>query len=193
MNGELPSDFQHLIREASQPYHERQGTTTPAMQLVLRQILLCPYGDVVRRVYLQAKSLELMALILSQDVEAQKGRRSPLPLKPDHLDRIHRAREILLKNLDQPLSLLELAKQVGLNDYSLKSGFKQVFGKTVFSYLHDYRMEQARFLLLAGEMKISEVRQAIGFADPRYFAAAFRKKYGITPRDYRAAKRKNSV
>jgi AraC-like DNA-binding protein len=81
--------------------------------------------------------------VLEDEKEVQQGRKSLQALKPDYIDRIYRAREILLQNLHQPLSLTDLAQQVQLNDYSLKCGFRQVFGKTVFGYLHDYRMKQA--------------------------------------------------
>jgi AraC-like DNA-binding protein len=89
-----------------------------------------------------------------------------------------------LKNLKHPPSLLELARQVELNDYALKHGFRQVFGKSVFAYLHDYRMEQARQLLMAGNFKVGEVMQQMGLRDRKFFAGTFRKKFGANPRDY---------
>ncbi|MEH2406599.1 helix-turn-helix transcriptional regulator [Nostoc sp.] len=56
--------------------------------------------------------------------------------------------------------------------------------KPLFAYLHDYRLEQAHQLLETGEMKVSEVGQKIGFASRNHFAAAFRKKFGINPKQY---------
>lgn len=94
--------------------------------------------------------------------------------------------------MDQPPSLINLARQVGLNDCTLKRGFRQVFGKTAFGYLHDYRLEQARQLLQERELNISEVAHTIGFASRSYFAAAFRKKFGVSPRDY-LSQHKNSA
>ncbi|MCD8489485.1 MAG: AraC family transcriptional regulator [Desertifilum sp.] len=69
-----------------------------------------------------------------------------------------------------------MARQVGLNDCTLKRGFRQVFGKTVFGYLHEYRLEYARQLLEERRLNVSEVAQKIGFVNRSYFAAAFRKK-----------------
>ncbi len=105
-------------------------------------------------------------------------------LKPDDVDRIYQARDILLQCLDNPPSLIELARQVGLNDCTLKRGFRQVFGTTAFGYLHNYRLEQARQLLEERRLNISEIAQAIGFANRSHFASAFRKKFGITPKKY---------
>ncbi|PIG90722.1 AraC family transcriptional regulator [Gloeocapsopsis sp. IPPAS B-1203] len=182
--GELPTELQHLIRQQSQRYYTRVGTISPAMQRILWQIIRCPYQGLHKRMYLEGKVLEVAALVLEEEQEVQQGRRSQNNLKPDYIDRIHRAREILKQNLHQPPSLITLARQVGLNDCSLKRGFRYCFGKTVFGYLHDYRMEQASQLLMSGDMRVTEVMQAVGFGDRKYFAAAFRKKFGVSPRDY---------
>jgi AraC-like DNA-binding protein len=181
---ELRPELRHLIRQPHQQYYTRVGTTSPAMQRVLWQILRCPYQGITKRMYLEVKALEVVALVLEDEKEMQQGRQSLQTFKPDYIDRIYRAREILLQNLHQPLSLTDLAQQVQLNDYSLKRGFRQVFSKTVFGYLHDYRMKQASQLLMSGEMKVNEVMQMVGFCDRKYFAAAFRKKFGVNPRDY---------
>lgn len=182
--GELPGELQHLIKQPIYEYYQRSGATTPAMQIVLQQILHCPYQGAVKRVYLHSKVMELMALLLEQEAEVKTGEAKVFSLKRDDIERIHYAREILLQNLDNPPSLINLALQVGLNDYSLKRGFRQVFGQTVFGYLHDYRLKQAQQILLAGEMKVTEVAQAVGFGDRSYFAASFRKKFGMNPKQY---------
>lgn len=183
--GELPLALQPLIRPADRENYGRSGITTPMMQSILQQILCCPYQGITRRVYLESKVLELLALLLEQETEIQTGDRPALPLKPGTLARIYYAREVLLQRLSDPPSLTELAKQVKLNEYTLKRGFRQVFGTTVFGYLHNYRLEQARQLLQTGHMKVAEVMQAVGFVDRHYFAAAFRKKFSVNPRDLR--------
>lgn len=183
--GELPVEFQHLIQHSDQTYYTRVGTTSPVMQRILQQIICCPYQGLHKRMYLEGKALEVAALVLEEEREVQQGCGSFSDLKPDYVDRIHWAREILRQNLHQPPSLMELARQVGLNDYSLKCGFKQVFGKTVFGYLHDYRMEQARQLLASGEMKVEEVAQIVGYRDRSAFSKAFGRIFGVSPKNYR--------
>lgn len=182
-SGELPTHLTHLIRPTSYEYYARAGTTTPTMQIVLQQILHCPYWGMTKRIYLESKALELMALLLEQETIIQTGNHRAAPLKPGTLERIHYAREIVLRHLHDPLSLNDLAKQVKLNEYTLKRGFRQVFGTTVFGYLHDYRLEQARQLLDMGQ-KVTEVAKLVGFADRSYFAAAFRNKFGVNPKKY---------
>jgi AraC-like DNA-binding protein len=188
--GALPKELQHLIRSSTQVAYARVAKLSPTLQQVLLQILRCPYAGLTKRMYLESKALEVAALVLEQERDLQQGRQSPMALKPDTIDRLHQARETLLGNLEQPPTLAELARRVGLNEKALKQGFRACFGKTVFGYLHEYRMEQARQLLMLGDLKVGEVMQQIGFRDRRYFAEAFRKQFGVTPRDYRSVNAK---
>jgi len=80
--------------------------------------------------------------------------------------------------------LIDLARSVGMNDCTFKRGFRQVFGTTAFGYLRKHRMIQARQLLLENKMSIAEVARAVGYSHPGYFAAAFRKKFGVSPSHY---------
>ncbi|MGJ3251648.1 MAG: helix-turn-helix transcriptional regulator [Elainellaceae cyanobacterium] len=191
-DGSLPDTLQHLVRNSSDPYYIRSGTTTPAMQMVVHQLLSCPFREMTQRMYLESKIWELMTLLIEQEQTVHHESNSLSGLKPDDIDRIHQAKEILMNQIDQPPSLLDLARQVGLNDCTLKRGFRQVFGTTAFGYLHDYRLEQARQLLQSRHLNVSEVARAIGFANRSYFAAAFRKKFGVSPKHY-LVQHKNSV
>lgn len=180
--------LQSLIKPDSKLYLNQTGTTTLSMQTAVQQILQCPFHGITKRMYLESKVWELMALLIEQEVkrssDQQRTHSQTYLLKPDDIDRIHHAREILLQQLDNPPSLIELARQVGLNDCTLKRGFRQVFGQTAFGLLHDYRLEQARQLLEERRLNVSEVAKTIGFANRSYFAVAFRKKFGVTPREY---------
>jgi AraC family transcriptional regulator, transcriptional activator of the genes for pyochelin and ferripyochelin receptors len=157
---------------------------TPAMRLVLEQLWRCPFQGQTRRIFLEAKCLELIALKLEQLSTAAPQAKDPRPLSPDDRDRIYAARKILIDQLDDPPTLLELARQVNLNDYKLKVGFKQVFGTTVFGYLHQHRMETARHLLHSRRLNVKEVAQSVGYANQSRFAAAFRKQFGVNPKGY---------
>ncbi|MEH1830633.1 MAG: AraC family transcriptional regulator [Nostoc sp.] len=188
---EVSSSLQHLLRQPTQELYQRLGTITPVMQGLVQQILCCPYQGLTKRMYLESKALELMTLLVEEELEAKESRHNPTALKPNDIDRIHHAKNILLENLDNPPSLIELAKQVGLNDRSLKQGFRRVFGTTAFGYLHDYRLEKARQLLNTGEIKVIEVADSIGFASRSYFTAAFKRKFGLSPKEYQMQQKKS--
>lgn len=157
---------------------------TPTMRLALEQILNCPYQGTMKQLHLESKSIELLVLFLDQATTEAITAIPRIRLKPDDIERIHQAKQILTQQIDNPPSLLALARQVGLNECTLKRGFRQMFGTTVFGYVGDRRMEQARYLLLQGEMKVEEVAQAVGYANRSRFASAFRKKFGVNPKSY---------
>ncbi|MDF5734679.1 MULTISPECIES: helix-turn-helix transcriptional regulator [unclassified Nostoc] len=181
-SGKLPTELEHLIRRWDQPTYERYGTQTPAMQIAVQQILQCPYQGFTKQIYLEGKIWELVAMVVDQEVQINQGCLQINPLKPSDIDCIYDVREILLKHLDNPPSLIELARQVGLNDCTMKQGFKQVFGTTVFGYLHHCRMELAYKLLIERNMNVTEVARTVGYASLPSFSNAFRKKFGVSPK-----------
>lgn len=191
MNGtpdQLPPTLSHLIKPSDQTFFSQIYPTMVTMQMAVQQILQCPFQGLTQRMYLESKVWELMALQLAQIVDSHPSPKDSKHLKPEDIERIHYAKDVLNSRLCHPPSLIELARIVGINDCKLKAGFRQVFGTTVFGYLHSCRMEQSRQLLEAGEMSVAEVAQAIGFANRSYFAIAFRKRFGVNPSTCRRAK-----
>ncbi|MEM9246072.1 MAG: AraC family transcriptional regulator [Cyanobacteria bacterium P01_F01_bin.153] len=159
------------------------SATTPAMQSALHQMLHCPYQGPARWIYWESKVLELLALRLEEVRQPDQRAIAKPKLKPDDLDRIHYARDILHQRIADPPSLLELSRLAGLNDYKLKVGFKQLFGTTVFAHLKRHRLEQARRLLQERQISIAAAAEAVGYTSHGHFAAAFRKQFGIYPRE----------
>ncbi|MEL6380962.1 MAG: AraC family transcriptional regulator [Cyanobacteria bacterium J06626_18] len=160
--------------------------TTPEMLTILHKIINCPYQSDLRRLYLESKLLELIVLKLAQVQQEDPCPETGIRLKAEDVEQIHRARDILLQNLEHPPSLTELARLVEINDFKLKRGFRQVFGTTVFGYLHQYRMEKAQRLLESGIDSVAQVAQAVGYASPSQFSAAFKRKFGLSPKTYKS-------
>ena len=95
------------------------------------------------------------------------------------------ARDILLLNWENPLSLKELAHEVGTNEYHLKKHFKMVFGMTVFNYLYQFIMEKAKEMLTHQDLNIGEIALQLGFKHATHFTASFKKHVGELPKQYR--------
>lgn len=91
------------------------------------------------------------------------------------------AREVLLSRLESPPSLMELSHILHMNDCKLKSSFKHYFGKTVYEFIRDERLDKAFTLLEKGVNNVSEAAQAVGYVNVSHFSEAFRKKFGIQP------------
>jgi AraC-like DNA-binding protein len=157
--------------------------TNPAIQGVVLQIINCPYQGTAKRMYLQGKVIELMALQLAPFLEENTPTQLPPRLKKETIDKIYHAKDILQARLENPPLLSELAQQVGVSESTLQKGFQMQFGTTVFGYLTNQRMEQAHQLLQNHSFTVAEVANIVGYAHLGHFAAAFKRRFGITPRE----------
>ena len=178
--GELPPELQPLVQgdDWQQVFSPK---VTGAIRAVVQQIIACPFTGTIKRLYLQSKVFELMALQL--DGISNENTASSGLVRSDTTARIHYAAEILRSHLENPPSNTELAKQIGIGPTTLNKGFRTVFGVTPFAYLTRYRMEQAERLLRQPDCTVAEVANQVGYANPAQFSAAFKRQFGITPRE----------
>lgn len=95
------------------------------------------------------------------------------------------AQKILSDNYASPPTIPELAKKVALNEYKLKTGFRDMYGKSIYEYVRGLRMENASRLLENMDLSISEIAGMVGYVNTSHFASAFRNKYGLNPSDFR--------
>jgi AraC-like DNA-binding protein len=189
---QIPAVFRDIVDGCKQTYYGRITHMSSAMYMTVHQILNCPYCGKIKQIYLESKALELISHQLSHLLSVERQERAAMTLRPDDIERIHEARDILIRNMENPPFLQELAKQVGINGTKLKRGFRQVFGTSVFGYLRSYRLEEARQLLADGKMSVTEVVFAIGYSSISHFSRAFSERFGVNPGVYLRENRKNA-
>ena len=176
----VPSQLQALIENKNpQRFHFNVGGITPQMQTIVQQISQHPYQGAIAKMHLEGKVLELLAMQLTQLTEL-KPDAVRTTLKPQTIDRIYQAKDILTNRLENPPSILELAQQVGVSERTLRYGFRKLFDTTVFGCLTSLRMMQAEQLLRERNFSVGEVANLIGYSNPSHFSAAFKRKFGIT-------------
>ncbi len=158
---------------------------TMALKRAFRDMIEAPYSGLLKRVYIEAKVLEILVLVLENRMNLLSVEKNASPsIKQQDLERLHYARELVESRIENPLSLKELARATELNEFKLKTGFKQLFDMTVFEYIRDLRLEKGLQLIKAGHCNIGEAAAAVGYSNPSNFSIAFYKKYGCTPSDY---------
>lgn len=181
----LPQDnhlfdaFRNTIEKGTssllRPTHQH---ITHEMYVIIEQIIHCERKGLFKKMFLEAKVIELLLLQLEQF-------HSDLPyadtLNKRDIDKIYAVRTFILENLNSTHTLIDLAHLVGTNDFILKKGFKDLFGTTVFSFWAEQKMEYAKGLLGDKELNIAEISDLIGYKNPRHFSSAFKKKYGVSP------------
>lgn len=155
----------------------------PTVAIVLQQIINTKVNSSVRELYVKGKIYELLSLHFQKD-ETTIGEYCPFLVDEQNVLKIRKAKEIIISRMAEPPSLQELANEIGLNIKKLKEGFKQIYGDTVYSFLFDYKMEHSRKLLETNQYNVNEVGNQVGYSSASHFIAAFKKKFGITPKKY---------
>jgi AraC-like DNA-binding protein len=150
--------------------------------VVLNQLFSIHVSESSEKLYYQAKALEILSLYFS----TRKPNTESCPFLNDEetVRKIKHAKEHLLRSLDDPPTLKELAKLAGLNEYQLKVGFKEIYGNTVYGYLLEHKLDHSRALLDKGKYQVNQVAYEVGYTNPSHFIAAFRKRFGVTPKKY---------
>ncbi len=97
------------------------------------------------------------------------------------IDRVREAYDILSHNIVDPPKLIELAHKVGLNDYKLKTGFRQAYGMSVHETLTDLRLNYAARLLKEEALSVTECALRTGYGKSSDLSAAFKRKFGVSP------------
>ncbi|WP_333661308.1 AraC family transcriptional regulator [Chishuiella changwenlii] len=152
------------------------------MHQIIHDIINCERKGLFKRMFLEAKVIELLMLQLEQFTNNESYTGS---LKKKDADKIYAVREFIMNNIHSTHSLIDLAHQVGTNEFMLKKGFKELFGKTVFGFWNDIKMDQAKILLTDHQLNIGEVSHQMGYQNQRSFSAAFKRKFGVLPSQFK--------
>lgn len=159
-----------------------EGSISSMLSIVIDQFFSMQMPENMQSLYYRGKVLEALSLHFTKDEKNEDA--CPFLISNAHAEKIREAKTLIIKEMKDPPTLKDLAKAVGLNEYQLKAGFKNVYGTTVYQYLGEYKMRHARKLLDTGDYQVAEVGYQIGYNNSSHFIAAFKKKYGLTPKKY---------
>lgn len=172
-----------LSQENLEKKYYGEENINPSMAIVLNQIFHYNQNSSIKNLYLKGKAYELLSLFFNKN-EDPNAENCPFLVDEENVLKIKRAKEIVISSMAEPPGLQELADKVGITLKKLKAGFKEIYGDSVYGFLFDYKMEYARKLLDSGSYNVNEVGLKIGYSTSSHFIAAFKKKYGITPKKY---------
>ena len=155
-----------------------------AMTMIAESVHDCDYRGAMRKLFLEAKALEFIALGFHALKSGAAGA-APVPRDGRDLQQLKEAKSILEKEYDDPPSISDLARRVGLNECKLKSGFRTHFKTTVFSIVLECRVNEAIRLLRDSDLGIAQIGYRVGYGSGTAFTRAFRRIVGCTPKAVR--------
>lgn len=185
MTEKYPEVFEYLYKRIEQQrcfaLHENGIYADIEMHRIIHCIKEADNMGKSASLYIEAKILELFALLSCNMHSCKKDEVSCLLQ-----DKMFEVKAILENNFNTPPSLQELAREVGVSGTTMKNCFKKMFNTTVYGYLFDFRMNKAETLLKYNkELNVTEIADLTGYEHPAHFCTAFKRKFGITPGDYR--------
>ncbi len=177
----LTKEFLNTVENPDHYFYFNECKFTPCIELVIEQVLDCPYNGSLKRLFLEGKAIELIALRFDLLLGNTKNRFHPFALTKTDVEKLHYIRSILKNRIINPPTLSELSNLVGLNINKLKNGYKFLFGTSIGKNILNLRMEKARYLLEHGGLNVSEASSAVGYKSISHFSRAFKKLYGFYP------------
>lgn len=117
-------------------------------------------------------------------------------LSKEEIRKIHKLTAYILDHISEPLTVNNLAQEVGINVKKLQSGFRVLYSKSVNEYIREIKLEIARDHIKNSDYSISEIVYNIGLKSRSYFSKIFFERYGLLPTEFRKkikASRKDEV
>lgn len=143
------------------------------------------------RMYALAQALAALRLQVSGEAEAFPGLRPGT--RVELYRRLYRGRDFLLSCYDQPLTVAAAARVATLSPFHFQRMFKLAFGQTPMQFLQQTRLKAARRLLAHTPEDVTHICFAIGFESPGSFSWLFRKRFGVSPRAFRAQRENRRI
>ena len=137
--------------------------------------------DRIKEPYFKLKCLELLLFFSI----ASETKTESLPLSKKQVDLIENVKNDLINDLESTITIDELAIKYDVSKTTLKNCFKEVYGKPIYKWRKEYRLDYACRLIEDDELTISEISKKAGYSSPSKFSQAFKEYVGCTPSEYR--------
>ena len=168
---------------ANQKYYYENKISNPIF-LVLNELKRFDINSSTKNLFLKAKIYELFSHLYNRNRDLNIEQ-CPFLTNEENFKKIKKAKDIIIKNMTDPPSLVELSEEINLSLKKLKEGFKKIYGKPVYQFLIEYKMELAKKLLSENDFNVNEVSLKLGYSTASHFITAFKNKYGLTPKNYK--------
>jgi AraC family transcriptional regulator, transcriptional activator of the genes for pyochelin and ferripyochelin receptors len=183
--GTLPAELAEVFNDVdgTRPFLY-QGHYSLTIAQCIQNIHKNEYRGLVRRIYLESQTLEILAMQIKQYIDDLTPSRKQSVLRKKDMELIIEARNRLLADLIKPPTIKELAMLTGTNENKLKKGFRLLYNTSINKLLQNARLSKAKLLIAERAYPIKEIARMVGYKHSGHFTAKFKKKFGVLPREY---------
>lgn len=174
----LPAIFRDYILHRA-PIGLRHVALGGGAGIAASQALECAYEGELRRLYLTAKSIEIVCSVIRSYTETEVIE-APV-LRRSDIERVQGAKRLIEENLGEPLSVAELASAVGMTIKKLQHGFQALFRGSVGQVYKQVRLARAMALVSSSDMSMIDIAIECGYECPGSFTRAFKLAFGSNP------------
>lgn len=180
----LPEIFRDYILHRT-PTGLRHVPLGNVSSIAATQAFECPYQGELRRLYLTAKAIEIVCAVIQSyaednDADGQVLRRADI-------EKVKLAKQVIEENLDEPLSVSELAAAVGMTIKKLQYGFQVLYRGSVGQVYKQVRLSKAMVLVSKSDKSMIDIAIECGYECPGSFTRAFKLAFGSCPTLMRTA------
>jgi AraC family transcriptional regulator, transcriptional activator of the genes for pyochelin and ferripyochelin receptors len=161
-----------------------QGHYSLTIAECIQNINQSEHKGLVRRVFLESKTLEIFALKVKQYLDDREPTIKQSVLRKKDIELVISAHKILMDHLKTPPTISELARLVGTNEGKLKKGFKRLYNASIYNVIQDERLNKAKILIAENRYSVKEIAKLVGYNHAGHFTSKFKKKFGMLPKDY---------
>lgn len=177
----FPSGLRRYLLHGEPSLYVTQRPFNRALHDCVGQFFHSSSNAALRRLYLKAKTYEVLYTFLEDCAADAVNPAAPLGLKRRDIDRLHEARAVLQSDPAAEIRLAQLARRVGLNRNKLSRGFHLLFGTTILEFSRTCRLTAACELLRETDLDVQEVGRRCGYRHASSFSAAFKARFRMSP------------
>lgn len=182
-------DFPTTIREIRDRYCGKDTCSYLRSEEYVEHIFHEMYHveTTIRKHYMKLKVLELLLCLWS--LKKTELSEPTCYYAKNPIEKVKAVCELITSDLQTHYTVEELSNRFSISATTMKTTFKGIYGKPIYTFLQEKRMEKASVLLLNSEMSITDIATEVGYETPSKFSAAFKKAMNLTPLEFR--KREN--
>lgn len=185
-----PKDIKRMFSDDPEDSCYYQGPFSVEIWDLYQKVKKNSLDQFTTRLFMEAFSFHLMVIQLLQFEDDQREDDQKVVLRQYEVEAIHKAALLIEREMENPRTIPELCREIGLNQNKLQSGFQLIFNTSVNEYIHKERLKKAMYLLNNTNASMREIMEQIGLNSQSYFSKIFKIAYGCSPSEFRKIHKK---